>query len=1829
MLAKQPVYNICIMRGKNIEQTIIFRGIQSDPTQSSLRINADDTIAQIKGKIIEELKMDGLMPNQLYLCAEAEHKINPANININPVGGALAIHQLMVNLHIPYDTESGSEIQDVLIAGLKDRPIPVGLGMTLAPLDYVFPVNPMYIVPGINISKYAESIHHSNNSILMSYGNIVDNTIFVYFAEDVLRYAGEIGIPESDILQIYFPDIHATLSKAPMVDFLYDLYYQSQKLAVKYQERGIHQYDFTLFSENRALFSLDTIFKNIHCSSEIPFIRYKPGIRRDPIYRLYSKSATKSGKRIPTLSYRKITNLINGSANYKHISVYNDVHNVFIHIENDGTIRILGKIVKSIEDNREKDKKVVPTSMSIREIDYFLDLAVNPFLTTLNNYLANSGYKVPLFTSVRSPFIKINNMSYSTAFTMNAPLRLNNGCAFSVFDIADTTKENMVLRFKRVDNFKRMDAQSALISEVYKKTGSEASVIEALMNNYGMSNKEAILRLLEYQENLNYMKGKHTNRAVERTNMFDSIKNPGFLTTIEERKKGEEKREIKIVVSNLNNIKYIETIGIYIDSLARLSITEDPGLLEKCNAVMAFEEPEVDAVVDADANAEAVKEMVAKAQPVDINKLISRFEENDAIREVDSDNDDEVDLEDFLESDSEEGDGEGEGEGEGEGDADFLESDDEEEDDEELVGGDPDDDDLEGIEDPELESEYNTTSKTKKFFIHKLKEHDPKLFSFTQTKSGQFKHYTRVCQSMLQPVVLTQEEKDKIDQEYRGSYTEAVEYGSSPENKNWYICPRFWCFKTNTSMTKNDINAGKCGKTKAEIKKNVFEFNAPKEHMKSGKYIKHFPGFKPDIHPDGHCLPCCFSEWDTELHRNRRAECMGNAPAKRVLAPTEKRPEQLYIIGPDKMVVDPGQWGFAQYAVQHFLQIDYRNHISKTNTSMIREKTPTILRYGIYQEDMMMPDGKVIEMRNRSIVAAFADIYARVHNIRTPSVPDFLRIVADAVTIDHFIQYGNGTYMSVFDESALVTDEFVEADTEYVNTEVYKLLDMTNKDHSNFFLKLRRAYRQFLAFLTDPESVIDHTYFWDIIATPNPRLFTNGVNLILMEIVNNDVTENIDIICPTSSYSANQFRVDRESVLMIKTNDRYLPLYKYVVSGKETPVVGPLFSEKDFPAIYKVMSTTFENYCRPRASITQKYTAPDNKTAFKQPMPLLKLLNEIATLPDYRIEKQVWNYQGKIVSILLHSAATGASFIVPCQPSAPVPNVVPATFMDDISILNDYEMTKRELNTLNALNPNILCRPIVKIFESRLVVGVITETNQVVRIREPEANIEDGLIPLGEENYIFYKDMAKIVETAKEGDADRVRVVRNVELDADFYSLFRTTLKSVLESAPLSLQQVVKAISSGSSLDDITELVQNIMAPAVVFGENHMPDEILDDIYNSGKLCQTIGEKKHIGLLTEEKQCIFPRYNLVNPERDNSREYYVRVADDLMRFGELRNFILKPQSVLNISNTPYRVNADEYIVVETDLIDKDYFTDMVPFTKNKYANGIPYDMANPDPKIAQKYSNEVSLEEQIAAGSELLEVINKCKNNNLPKNPKDVEGHPVTNYWRRWVFSRDKKRAPKEIYFKGTAACSFGALIYILQDHFEEIYREEDVRNMIWNGYLKLLEAGLIEKIFSVFELQGKRNIVETIKRNGGGAPGFKEMVVGSSEYFLTIMDIWVVAHKYNVPIVAFSSLKELTGMGISVLVDPMKSADELPNSWIVMGGTSEHRRFYFVRSPSVVYNYKADIVPEFRVLFGPIVMPELGALEPKLQSALLRLEYVERIQGPEYFLKRLDVRRK
>ena len=73
-------------------------------------------------------------------------------------------------------------------------------------------------------------------------------------------------------------------------------------------------------------------------------------------------------------------------------------------------------------------------------------------------------------------------------------------------------------------------------------------------------------------------------------------------------------------------------------------------------------------------------------------------------------------------------------------------------------------------------------------------------------------------------------------------------HGSSEDKKNWYICPRYWCLKTNSSISEEDVKAGKCGNIiprgvdRVPPGAYVYEFNNPKNHMKDGKYVGLLPG---------------------------------------------------------------------------------------------------------------------------------------------------------------------------------------------------------------------------------------------------------------------------------------------------------------------------------------------------------------------------------------------------------------------------------------------------------------------------------------------------------------------------------------------------------------------------------------------------------------------------------------------------------------------------------------------------------------------------------------------------------------------------------------------------------------------------------------------------------------------------------------------------------------------------------------------------------------------------------------------------------------------------
>ena len=87
---------------------------------------------------------------------------------------------------------------------------------------------------------------------------------------------------------------------------------------------------------------------------------------------------------------------------------------------------------------------------------------------------------------------------------------------------------------------------------------------------------------------------------------------------------------------------------------------------------------------------------------------------------------------------------------------------------------------------------------------------------------------------------------------------------------------------------------------------------------------------------------------------------------------------------------------------------------------------------------------------------------------------------------------------------------------------------------------------------------------------------------------------------------------------------------------------------------------------------------------------------------------------------------------------------------------------------------------------------------------------------------------------------------------------------------------------------------------------------------------------------------------------DNEQIYFSKIADELIRYNRIKQFMFKPAMFLSFSDLTYDLNEDEIILLQS-LLTNDYFDDLIPDITNKYISFNSYDTA--EPNITQKYDN--------------------------------------------------------------------------------------------------------------------------------------------------------------------------------------------------------------------------------------------------------------------------------
>ena len=1527
-------------------------------------LHLDDTIKTIKGKIIEKTGLSISLP-EIYLYGIRREKLSPEALYNKLTQNdeipltrqrLLQFLQNFVRFNISdFKAEEDDDLSQANLLPYTKVPelikFPIGQQIIIEK-NYPYMVSPFgQFFENITLENYAEKIISTQNEyFLLEYGQLESNIIYMCTAEDVLKASTK--ITEKIKIKIYFPhlfkkkivDLTSLLSNKQLllntnkklidsnfkkynnnINLFYNLNF-NKNVILPMNSFGIKYIHFIIHPITIINFPIDIIFKLISTSANIPLSKWNPGKRRENIYRLYTPQTSKDGRKIPKLAKSEIMKIMRTVGRKKSVSI---------------TIQLQKKnyIICEFFDNGNLSIKCsFEPFQDVVTIENILKKKINPILNTIAIFLEQSGYEYFTFENLHAKNIEIIDLHYHMTFPVAQKESLKNipefkTCLSSVFNIAENKGDGGDrLIYKRVAHFNKGDSMDAFITYLHKSEVSPPIIIKQLEEYFNIDNKEAIQEYSRWVDERQVERGRYENKKLK------IISNPGFTVNIQWND-----GEVDIRVQDIDNIYYLELLPIYLNSMIKLTQYKNligeseearftkriDDMCKKGNAeIITF--PEIKASNEKkfsdQTNVSANEGLVTFGSPEDIDDdLLDMFGGSES-DEDDEDDDDDGDLSSFSQPSQQ-----------------VAES---------SVQNEPMAQNIDGL-----------SLSNPNYFQKRLENADPILF--IKQKKGKFKQYSRSCAVNIrrQPVLLTDKEFQKIKNESPEKIKMAVKYGSDPDKKFWYICPQYWCLTENRPLTKDDLEEAKRNGTKLcgdsnDPYQNIIPHNA--KTVPKGKYIYSrvdfgqkkrkqvqetlYPSFFVGKHPNPKlCIPCCFNKPGGKQTRNREkcgAEVwdihkQGKKSIPQLLTKTKVIKES------GKFPLEKEEWGFLPMNIYNFLDIPY----SYSNCNSDGETC--ILRKGVQYSP------------NQSFIAAIATIL----NPNKPlSIEEMKKKIIRVITFDLFITYQHGTLVEIFKTKKRNPIN----ESEYKSTILYKKL-INQKIGKEYLKEIISAYENFQNYLRDDKINIDYEYLWDIICTKNELLFEKGLNLIILTIPQNDITQKVDIICPSNHYSTNLFVGGRPTAIILLREGFFEPILERQKIARGKNNIKSTFSLKGkacfnrcpwtLQTIIRQIGNKIKTKCgfiKPRDRFFGQDKIEKNKRfAMKHNIPAKKIYKILKKKTDYTFYKQVINEHTKVIGIIVVNSKKRKEIIfVPCAPS-PIgigyagkdKDSGDATILinEDTSWWNSYKESVRLLNDIASFG-GIPCKPRFKVIDDGKIIGILTQTNQLVPTKPETVENTNGdkLVPYNINTNII-KANEKIWSSTKK-DAERLETVKKIKLETNFYNTFRNTVRILLNQYKFKkikekIEEKIRdpSISYWIKLDNIIKLLKNLVSPFTEFVEININDvDAISTCLNFRKdTCNT----KFCGFSAAKDICqlLIPKENLISGN-DNENIYYGRMSDELIRYGRVQTFLLKHNKFISFQKIDYNLKNNEVLLLEEILTDKykNYFKNFDPIDINKY-----------------------------------------------------------------------------------------------------------------------------------------------------------------------------------------------------------------------------------------------------------------------------------------------------
>ena len=392
---------------------------------------------------------------------------------------------------------------------------------------------------------------------------------------------------------------------------------------------------------------------------------------------------------------------------------------------------------------------------------------------------------------------------------------------------------------------------------------------------------------------------------------------------------------------------------------------------------------------------------------------------------------------------------------------------------------------------------------------------------------------------------------------------------------------------------------------------------------------------------------------------------------------------------------------------------------------------------------------------------------------KQPTIENMIQHIKDKVTLDNILRFHGGNIPSLFyNEKEL---DHIHID-DYKDTKIYKKYTIQPDRNERQLKIIINGYENFLKYIEDKREYVDYYYLWDMISCGllNEHSRDHPLNMFIIKENNN---KDISILCPTPGFSRHYYDINQKTILIYHKDKYFEPILLQNKTNEKKKSNQKIkydcfFDTKNAPflkSVFEKLKNDISIQCSIQEPIHKDINVFELMNNHKQTLKT-----------KYKFIRQIIHVNNKVFGVELSSKKLKQTFILPCNYSSIYdPKELDYDFYDE-TIWKDYDVTKKCLNMLHDTMPQLKCKPIKRIINDTMIIGILTLSNHFVKVIPMlNTSINDELIE--EKGYDTFEIDYDLFHHQYLRENKRQSQIHALQLEKQFYNAFLNTIRYQLQ----------------------------------------------------------------------------------------------------------------------------------------------------------------------------------------------------------------------------------------------------------------------------------------------------------------------------------------------------------------------------------------------------------------------------------------------------------------